>query len=40
MNIHDEDFDLGDFLPYALNQAAEITSLGFQRAYKDRYGML
>lgn len=40
MTKENDDFDLSDFLPYALNQAAEATSLGFQRAYKDRYGML
>ena len=33
-------FDLRDFLPYLLNQAADVTSLEFQPAYKDRYGML
>lgn len=33
-------FDLRDFLPYLLNQAAEMTSLDFQRHYKARYGML
>jgi len=35
-----DDFDLQDFLPYLLNQAAEASSLGFQEAYKGRYGML
>ena len=34
------DFDLQDFLPYLLNQAAEASSLEFQQVYKDRYGML
>lgn len=34
------DFDLEHFLPYLLNQAAETSSLAFQRVYKDRYGML
>jgi DNA-binding MarR family transcriptional regulator len=34
------DFDLQDFLPYLLNQAAEASSYDFQRYYKDRYGML
>ena len=34
------DFDLQDFLPYLLNQAAEVSSLEFQQVYKDRYGML
>ena len=29
-----------DFLPYLLNQAAEESSLAFQRVYKGRYGML
>lgn len=33
-------FDLRDFLPYLLNQAAEMTSLDFQRHYKAKYGML
>lgn len=35
-----DDFDLRDFLPYALNQAAEATSLAFQEHYRARYGML
>jgi len=35
-----DDFDLMLFLPYLLNQAAEESSLGFQRHYKDRYSML
>ena len=34
------DFDLQDFLPYLLNQAAEASSYDFQRYYKGRYGML
>lgn len=34
------DFDLRNFLPYLLNQAAEETSIGFTQIYKDRYGML
>ena len=34
------DFDLEQFLPYLLNQAAEASSLEFQHIYKDRYGML
>jgi DNA-binding MarR family transcriptional regulator len=34
------DFDLEQFLPYLLNQAAEASSLEFQQIYKDRYGML
>ncbi|MEL7256453.1 MAG: MarR family transcriptional regulator [Pseudomonadota bacterium] len=33
-------FDLPDFLPYLLNQAAEAASLEFQKIYKGRYGML
>lgn len=33
-------FDLQYFLPFLLNQAAEASSLEFQRIYKDRYGML
>ncbi len=35
-----DDFDLRNFLPYLLNQAAEESSLEFQRVYKGRYGML
>lgn len=31
-------FDLDEFLPYLLNQAAEVTSYGFQSAYRERYG--
>ncbi len=34
------DFDLRQFLPYLLNQAAEQASLGFQTLYKSRSGML
>ena len=34
------DFQLQDFMPYLLNQAAEATSLEFQKAYKLKYGML
>ncbi len=34
------EFDLKDFLPYLLNQAAEQAGLSFQRIYKARYGML
>ena len=33
-------FDLENFLPYLLNQAAEASSLAFQKVYKERYGML
>ena len=32
-------FDLEDFLPYLLNQAAEATSRAFEAVYRDRYGM-
>ena len=35
----DPDFDLEQFLPYMLNQAAEATSRGFQAVYRDLYGM-
>ncbi|WP_372890582.1 MarR family winged helix-turn-helix transcriptional regulator [Rhodosalinus sp.] len=35
-----DDFDLQEFLPYLLNQAAEESSLAFQQIYKRRYGML
>ncbi|WP_299371015.1 MarR family winged helix-turn-helix transcriptional regulator [uncultured Tateyamaria sp.] len=39
--MHDDpDFDVRGFLPYLLNQAAEASSLDFQKVYKDRYGML
>lgn len=31
-------FDLDEFLPYLLNQAAEATSHEFQSVYRDRYG--
>ncbi len=34
------DFDLKDFMPYLLNQAAETTSHEFQTTYKSKYGML
>lgn len=34
------DFDLEDFLPYALNRAAEVSSRDFQKIYKEKYGML
>lgn len=33
------DFDLQDFLPYLLNQAAEATSRGFEGVYTARYGL-
>ncbi len=32
--------EISDFLPYLLNQAAELVSRDFQPFYKDRYGML
>ncbi|MEP0519247.1 MAG: MarR family winged helix-turn-helix transcriptional regulator [Hyphomicrobiales bacterium] len=35
-----KEFDLQDFLPYLLNQAADASSLEFQRYYKAHYGML
>lgn len=34
-----QDFDLEDFLPYLLNQAAEATSKSFRDTYKAAYGM-
>lgn len=34
-----QDFDLGTFLPYRLNQAAEVVSLRFAAHYKARYEM-
>ncbi|MEX0971039.1 MAG: MarR family winged helix-turn-helix transcriptional regulator [Paracoccaceae bacterium] len=39
MNTDDE-FEIGTFLPYLLNQAGEAAGQEFQRYYKDRYGML
>ncbi len=32
--------ELSNFLPYLLNQTAELVSRDFQPHYKDRYGML
>jgi DNA-binding MarR family transcriptional regulator len=32
--------ELSNFLPYLLNQAAEVVSLEFQPRYKNRYNML
>jgi DNA-binding MarR family transcriptional regulator len=32
-------FDLQEFLPYLLNQAAEAASRGFQDIYRDTYSM-
>ncbi len=36
----DDEFDIQHFLPYLLNQAADRSSLEFQRYYKSRYSML
>ncbi len=36
----DADFNLSDFLPYLLNQAADRQSTAFSPAYRERYGML
>ncbi len=33
------DFDLEEFLPYLLNQAAEATSRSFQAVYAEEYGL-
>ena len=33
-------FDLRDFMPYLLNQAADATSRDFETHYKEKYGML
>lgn len=38
MTDQTSDFDLEEFLPYLLNQAAEATSQGFQAAYRDGHG--
>ena len=38
MTEQTDGFDLEDFLPYLLNQAAEATSHGFQAIYRDRHG--
>jgi DNA-binding MarR family transcriptional regulator len=38
MNETTSGFDLEQFLPYLLNQAAEATSHGFEAVYRDRYG--
>lgn len=35
-----DDFTLEEFLPYLLNQAAEASSLTFEKVYKAKYGML
>lgn len=34
-----QDFDLEVFLPYLLNQAAEVTSQSFQHVYRRDHGM-
>ena len=34
------DFELKDFMPYLLNQAADATSRRFETYYKSKYGML
>ncbi len=34
------DFELQNFLPYLLNQAAESSSMAFRTYYRDKYGML
>jgi DNA-binding MarR family transcriptional regulator len=34
-----QDFDLDGFLPYLLNQAAEVTSQSFQHVYRRDHGM-
>jgi DNA-binding MarR family transcriptional regulator len=39
MTDPDQTFDLQDFLPYLLNQAAEATSQDFEAQYRSRYGM-
>lgn len=39
MSDPDPDFDLTDFLPYLLNQAAEATSLSFQAVYRAEHGL-
>ncbi|MEM7546627.1 MAG: MarR family transcriptional regulator [Pseudomonadota bacterium] len=38
--MENEEFDLRDFMPYLLNQAAERLSVDFQANYRGRYGML
>ena len=38
MTEQTDGFDLEDFLPYLLNQAAEATSHDFQAIYRDRHG--
>lgn len=36
----DDNFDLLDFMPYLLNQAADATSRDFEANYKVKYAML
>ena len=38
--VENDAFDLQNFLPYLLSQAAEESSLAFQQVYKNKYGML
>ncbi|KEJ88728.1 MarR family winged helix-turn-helix transcriptional regulator [Sulfitobacter donghicola] len=38
--MSENEFSLDQFLPYALNKAAEATSVGFQKNYRQKYGML
>ncbi|MEP1444391.1 MAG: MarR family transcriptional regulator [Hyphomicrobiales bacterium] len=38
-NEKDTSFKLSGFWPYALNQAAEALSLGFQSVYRKKYAM-
>jgi len=35
-----EGYDIAEFLPYLLNIATESAGYGFQKHYKDRYGLL
>ncbi|WP_218153100.1 MarR family winged helix-turn-helix transcriptional regulator [Tranquillimonas alkanivorans] len=37
--MSDPEFDLGTFLPFLLNQAAEATSRAFEEVYESEYGM-
>lgn len=38
-NVPDPTFDLQEFLPYLLNQAAEAASRGFHQIYRNSYDM-
>ncbi|MGZ2258848.1 MarR family winged helix-turn-helix transcriptional regulator [Roseobacter sp. A03A-229] len=38
--MSDAEFNLSEFLPYLLNQAADRQSTAFSPAYRERYGML